>query len=364
MKILHYINNLGSGGAENLLSDMLPIMKERGNDVHLVVSNGNANVPRSEEKLQKGDIPVTDHRYWFYNPFQVVTMIRLLRKERYDVVHAHLFPTQYWLAFASLFAPKHTMFVKTEHSVFNERKKYRILRPLEKWVYRRYHKIIAITEQVAENLQAWIGTPQKIVVIENGVNLKAIEAGKKVPLSEDINTTSFCILMVARFDFFQKDQQTLIEAFSKLPDIEKFHLYFAGEGPNRQHMETLAKELEVAAHITFLGMRQDVYTLMHHVDLNILSTKHEGLSGVTLESLASGKPFLGSDVVGVNNVVPNPSFLFPQGNADVLATKILEIKDDAALRSELVTAAAKHVAQYDIPIMASRYLELYETVLS
>ena len=83
-------------------------------------------------------IQVIDFKLSIYNPLQILRLVSLLKKEKYDIAHAHLFPTQYWLAISSLWKPKSTRLIKTEHSVYNERKEYRILNPIERWIYRKY----------------------------------------------------------------------------------------------------------------------------------------------------------------------------------------------------------------------------------
>lgn len=363
MKILHVINDLNSGGAEKLLSEILPLMKIEGHDITIVLMNGKKNAPKFHSVITTFGINIIDFKTSFYNAFIVNKLAKLMIKSRFDIVHAHLFPSQYWLAIASFFAPKKTIFIKTEHSVFNERKKYRILRPIERFIYSRFDKVIAITEKVKENLAQWLGDDRNIVIINNGVNIFAIRKSFSEPRPDFLKTSKFNILMVARFDFFQKDQLTLIKAFSLLEDDNEYHLYFAGDGPNKKNMVQLVNHYNLNKKITFLGVREDIYNLMNKVDLNILSTKHEGLSGVTLEALASGKPFLGSDVVGVNDVVPDHRFLFPEQNPKALAEKILEIKSNKKLTADMVKTAQHHIQKFDISEMSNNYLELYKLTL-
>lgn len=362
MKILHYCNNLGSGGAEKLLTDLLPLFKEQNNEVFLALCNTKKNVAAYSKIIEENNIKLINFNCSFYNPFQVFRLVKLVHKHQFNVIHAHLFPSQYWLSFASFFFNKNIRLVKTEHSVHNERKNYKLLQPIERLVYSRYHKIIAITHQVKENLDQWIKTPSKVVVIENGVHLNQVKLAGKQPPPDFLDHNKYNLLMVARFDFFQKDQKTLLLAFSKLNEIQKYHLYFAGEGPNKEHLEKLAKDLNIHKYVTFLGLRSDVYQIMSHVSLNILSTKHEGLSGVTLESLASGVPFLGSNVVGVNNVVPHEKYLFTSENPNELAQKIMHLMENKTLQKELVETALAHVKKYDISFMATKYLSLYSQI--
>lgn len=360
MKILHYTHNLGSGGAEKLLSDILPLMKEKGHEVHLAISNDKKNVPKFQEILNASDIPIFNFDTSFYNPIQIIRIARMLRAEKYDIVHAHLFPTQYWLAFASVFKLKGTRLCKTEHNESNSRRKFKILRPIDRWIYSRYDNLIGITSTVTENLAIWLKN-RYIETIPNGVNLQQIQEAQQNYDAKNydfLKPNTYNILMVGRFDGINKDQLSLIKALEYLPD--DVQLYFAGEGPAQEAIKEKTSELGFNNRVNFLGLRTDIYTIMNLVDLNVLSTNMEGLSGVTLESLASGKPFIGTDVGGVNNIVPDKSFLFPKQNPQALAEKITEIKDDRSIQEELVKKALDHVKAYDISHMVEKYLEVYQ----
>lgn len=364
MKILHVINNLGSGGAEKLLSDILPRMQEQGNEVHLLISNGKSNVNKYYDILDNSGVKIVNLNTSFYNPFQTIKIIFFLRKGKYDIVHAHLFPSQYWVSFSSLFGYSKTKYVKTEHSVFNERKKYKILKPLEKFVYSRYQTLIGITEEVSINLKQWLEKKSGFITINNGVNLMQIKEAKKTLRLEDydfLRKENYNVLMVGRFDGISKDQNSLIYAVRDLP--EKVNLFFAGEGSSINKSKELVKGLNIQNRVHFLGMRTDVYALMCLVDLNVLSTNYEGLSGVVLESLASGKPFIGSAVVGVQEIVPNKGFLFEKQNPSGLKVKIEEIMNNQYLSNKLVDEALENIVKYDIKNMVSRYLEVYEILL-
>ncbi|UQB67445.1 glycosyltransferase [Epilithonimonas zeae] len=364
MKILHYINNLGSGGAEKLLVDILPLISGKGNTVHLLLANGNQNIKKYEDELLKNNIRIIDLKKSLYNPAQIFNLISLIRKEKYDIVHAHLFPTQYWLAIASFFISSKTKLIKTEHSVYNSRNRKPYLKLLEIIIYKRYSTIIAITEMVNTVFTKWLNH-NKIVTINNGVNLQEINSLKNSNLSnyDFIKNDSFNILMVGRFDFIAKDQMSLIEAIHliKNPNIKVF---FAGEGPNLENVKEKVKDLGLQDCIDFLGLRTDVYKLMSLVDLNVLSTNKEGLSGVALESLASGKPFIGSNVEGVFDIVPDSSYLFPPRSPRILADKIIELKDNLLLREQNVRNAIMHVQKFDINKMVESYLIEYKNTLN
>ena len=364
MKIIHYINDVASAGAEKLLTDLLPILSEYGHEVIIICSNNKKSSSKHLKILKKHGIKIYDLNLSFYNPFQVFKLIKIFKKENPHIMHAHLFPTQYWLALTKLFYKnKEIKFIKTEHSVLNERKSYKVLRGLEKFIYNQYDKIIGITDEVSENLKNWLSYPadsNKIITINNGVNLDEIRNSKALPSTIEFSKDNFNILMVARFDGYAKDQKTLIDALEFLP--KNTIIYFAGDGASFEEMKNYVKAKELEQQVKFLGVRSDVYILMHNIDLNVLSTNFEGLSGVTLESLASSKPFIGSDVVGVNSLVPSKEFLFEPKNAKSLSERIIKIMNNVELQNKMVAKGNMHIKKYDINKMANSYNQLYLSV--
>lgn len=358
MKILHYINDLSSGGAEKLLTDILPLMNKDGNKVYLIISHSRNNFIKNEEIIKSSGVIYKELGLSIRDPFQIFKLLSFVKENKIDLIHAHLFPSQYWLAFASFFLPKRTILVKTEHNAFNRKRRYSILKPLEKFIYSRYHTVIAITKAVKDNLSQWIGADcTKIEIINNGVNLKQINSEIEIGTDFKFNENYHNLLMIGRFDGHQKDQVSLIKALKYLPN--NFRVYFVGVGEYLNYAKELSRDLNLDKQVFFLGRRSDVYALMNKVDLNVLSTNHEGLSGVTLESLASGKPFIGSNVEGIKEIVPSKDFLFPPSDPKSLAFKIKTIRENSEMSKNMVSLSLEHVKLYDTTFMVEKHLELY-----
>lgn len=364
MKILHYINGLPSGGAEKLLTEILPLMKSKGHEVEILISNNWNGVEKYREILIESKIKIHNLNVSYYNPLQILSLIKLMKRERYNIIHAHLFPSQYWLALASFFKPRITGIVKTEHSVSNYRRKKIFFLIFEKLIYSRYTRIIAISDFVKAAMIDWLKIEKKISVINNGVNLDfSLNGSCSDPTDEKwiFKKDNYNILMVGRFNGKEKDQNSLIKALPFLS--ERYHVYFAGEGSLKEQCAQLAKKIVVEKRVHFLGLRSDIRELMEKADLNVLSTNFEGLSGVALESMASGRPFIGSDVHGVKDVVPDKRFLFPAQDPQSLADKITEVVENEQLRQEMIRLSLTHVKKFDIKEMVNDYLKVYQEII-
>lgn len=364
MKILHYINNIGSGGAERLLSFMLPLLKEMGHDVHLAYCNNDKNIESFEKQILDANVIVHNFNISRFSPVNIIKLRQLIRQEQFDVIHAHLFPTQYWLALSKPNLTKNIKYIKTEHNTSNGRRKFSAIQPIDKFIYRQYDHLIGITDEVTKALDNWTNMGSQTSIIENGVALDHVRNALKdynASAYDFLNPHKKNLLMVASFSGEAKDQISLIRSLSYLP--ENFNLYLAGEGELMPLAKKIVKECKLGNRVHFLGMRPDVYILMNLVDINILSTNYEGLSGVALESMASAKPFIGANVPGVKDIVPNQDFLFPPKSPLDLAKKIEKVITNDQFRKSLILQGNAHVEEYDIRKMAKRHEDLYKSLL-
>ena len=349
MRILHVITSLRTGGAEKLMVDMLPRMKAKGHDVDLCVFDG-IHTPFYEE-LERRGVNVIPLRHSVYSPFNIGKLIPLM--QRYDIVHSHNTACQYFVSIASMFV-KCRIFT-TEHNTSNRRRSA-WWRMLDRWMYERYEKIVCISELTKKNLIQHIGGAyeQKCVVIHNGIDLSTF---KFVSFSCVSNEKT--IMMVSAFRG-QKDQKTLIKAMKELPSNYVLNLVGGGEERLIADCKQLVQELHLDDRVKFMGVRTDVPNLLAHANVIALSSHYEGLSLSSLEGMASGKPFVASDVEGLRDIVGGYGVLFPHGDAQTLANEILNLCEDESYAKEVTKRCQERAKMFDIGVMVRMYLNVYE----
>lgn len=348
MKILHVITSLRTGGAEKLMVDLLPRMKAMGHDVALCVFDG-VRTPFYAE-LESQGVQVIPLGHSVYSLFNICELIPLMRD--YDIVHSHNTACQYLVAIASLFARCRVF--TTEHNTSNRRRNvwWRIL---DRWMYGRYKKVVCISELTKKNLIQHIGKSfeEKCVIIYNGIDLKTFAGISSSPLPNGKK-----ILMVSAFRE-QKDQKTLIRTMKKLPS--EYMLELAGGGEERLITECklLVQELHLDERVKFLGVRIDIPALLNAANVVVLSSHYEGLSLSSLEGMASGRPFVASDVEGLRDIVGGYGVLFPHEDSIALANIIRKLCEDASYAKEVAVRCQARAKMFDISIMTQKYLEIY-----
>lgn len=353
MKLLYIINSLGTGGAEKLVVDMLPMLKIRGIDVELLLLKKVDSI--FLEHLELSGIKV----YYSPNSLYSFKNIFFLRKfcQSYDLVHVHLFPSQYW---AALTFSKIPMIV-TEHCTYNERRKFTIFKIIEKITYGRFKKIISISQKADDALKKWLGFPNgKFTVIENGINLETFYKAQPKAI-ENVPADTKKIIMVGRFNV-PKDHPTAIKAMTHLDD--NIHLLLVGEGNLKADCIELAKALKVDDKVHFLGLRGDVAELLKSCDINLISSHSEGLSIASLECLASGKPLVTSNVNGLREINQNAGLLFEDNNDQELANCINQLLTDADFYKMVSERCLSRVKDFDIQKTVDKHLAIYQQVLN
>ena len=348
MRILHVITSLRIGGAEKLMVDLLPRMKAMGHDVALCVFDG-VRTPFYAE-LESQGVQVIPLGHSAYSPFHIGKLVKLMHK--YDIVHSHNTACQYFVAIASIFVQSRIF--TTEHNTSNRRRNV-WWRMLDRWMYGRYEKVVCISELTKKNLLQHLGDSfeDKCVIIYNGIEITAFANSSSPPLNVKK------ILMVSAFRE-QKDQKTLIRAMKELPS--EYILELAGGGEERLITECklLVQELHLDERVKFLGVRTDIPALLNAANVVVLSSHYEGLSLSSLEGMASGRPFVASDVEGLRDIVGGYGVLFPHEDVKDLVTEIRRLCEDELYAKEVAVRCQERARMFDIEVMVQNYLNLYQ----
>lgn len=359
MKILHVITTLQTGGAEKLMVDLLPRLREMGNEVELCVFE-NKETP-FYNTLSKAGIKINcvASASGYYSPLCLLKLVRLMQRG-WDIVHTHTTAPQLFAALGGLFCQTHL--VTTEHNTTNTRRKLWWYKPIDKWMFRQYEAHIMISDQCEANHRAYLGDAncKNLTMVYNGIDYYKYASAE--PAKDVRNLGEKVISFVAAFRP-QKDQSTLIKAMEYLP--KEFHLCLVGGGNDSRKalFEKMIKERGLQDRVHLLGIRYDMPQVLAASDYVAMSSHFEGLSLASLEGMSSGKPFLASDVDGLHEIVNGNGVLFEHENARTFADEILKLDSDAVYKADVVRCCQAKAIQYDINVMAEKYMAVYTNLV-
>lgn len=359
MRVLHVASTFARGGIATSLWHLLPALQAHGMDLEIA---GLYELGFFGERLAQCGIDATSLGFATkYDVRALTRFVRSLRRERFDLIHAHGWPSIFFTAIAARLAPSATFFY-TEHSTWNRRRRYK-LKLFERWMYRTYTQIIAVSGAAANALQMWLPeTAGRTRVIHN-----AISPARGEPVTVTPSTAHFLETVVAPLILsasgteFRKGTDVLLEALGRWHGPRSFTLAIAGWGGRDGDLRTRAQALGLDAQTRWLGYIPDLAAVMRQADVFVLPSRYEGFSMVTLEAMAMGKPIVATAVGGVPELIENGTsgLLVPPENPDALGDAIARVLKDRVLARCLGDAAQARSRRFHADEQARQMAELY-----
>jgi len=169
----------------------------------------------------------------------------------------------------------------------------------------------------------------------------------------------------------EKGYDDLIRAIGLLKQgfAQPVRCVIVGRGSEREkeRLQALIDELDVAHEVKLVGRRQDVPDVVRALDVAVLSSKNEGSPLAVMEYMAGAAPIVATAVGGVPELIEDGvhGLLVPQHDPDALAAAIRRLLVDRTLARRLGEAARERQrSNYDLDMVVRRleslYVELYE----
>lgn len=291
-------------------------------------------------------------------------LLTLLREERIDILHAHMFGSNFWGTILGRLAGVPVV-VAQEHSWSYEGQPIR--RFLDGQVIGRLcDAFVAVSDRDRERMVALEGVPgAKIVVLPNPYVRR--QRDQTADVRRDLGIpASAPLVATAAVLRPEKALGVLLEAFvdvaAMMPEAV---LAIAGDGPCRSALEQRARELDIAERVRFLGWWQDIGSLLETTDIGVISSDREGAPLFALECMAHNAALVSTDVGDVAELLGNGHAVVtvPPRDPPALASALVALLRDPERRVAQARAAAARLPRYEVDNVAREYMELYERLL-
>ncbi len=238
------------------------------------------------------------------------SVLRLHRHVRFDCIDAHFVYPDGFVATLLGKLLKVPVVVSARGTDINLYPSFRLIRPMIRWTLQQAAGIIAVCRSLKDAMASLGISPEKIVVIGNGVDARRFEplerrdARNRLGLPEDAQIVVSVGSLIPR-----KGYQFLVPAIGEIaPRHSKLRLCIIGEGSFRAELEHLSHEAGVQDRISFVGTRpnEELSLWYSAADVSCLVSSREGWPNVLLESMACGTPVVATGVWGVPEVIVSP----------------------------------------------------------
>ena len=353
-KIFLIIPNLHRGGAEKFMTFLANNLDKNKFDVSLVLLEKKGSYLKElSDNVKIIDIGTKKVSKSFFS------IIRLLNKEKPDIVFSTLGHLNLLMMMIKPFVNKKIKFIAREASIpsiYNKNDK-KVFNLLYKILYPKFDKIVCQSNFMLKDLKInYQISPDKMVVIHNPVDIdKITKLKKEVPKDLDLNKKN--VIAVGSLEPV-KCYDKLIEYFLNIKD-KNICLNIIGEGSLKQKMEVFIKNNNAEDKIKLLGFKRNPYQYMYHSDLFVIVSKFEGFPNAVLESIACGTPVLGFKCPGgiEDIIVENINGWYVKNRDFKKLINEIENKINHNLNEEKVIDS---IRKFEITNVINKYEELFE----
>jgi glycosyltransferase involved in cell wall biosynthesis len=306
-------------------------------------------------------------------PLGLAKLVRFLRRERIDILHAHLFDPAV-IGLAAGFLARTPGRVLTRHySDYHTRihKSWHVR--LDRICARLSHAVIAVSEHTKEHMVDLEGAPaEKIHTVHNGIDFDRVKPagpGARDRIRREFAPDGAALLLTVGRLHPEKGYEHLFRAMVDLKERlgRPVRLLIAGTGPFADAYQAEVRALGCEGVVRFLGFRKDVADLMAAADLVVHPAVAEAFGLVLTEALYVGTPVIATRVGGIPEIIADgiDGVLVPPADSRALADAILNLLNDPDRRGRMAGAGREKVRrQFRFDAMVQSYEGVYESLNS
>ncbi|MFH0764087.1 MAG: glycosyltransferase [Candidatus Omnitrophota bacterium] len=370
-KILHLISSNGLFGAEKVLLDIVKAGKEGGDDsvIGAIRNSHNPHIEVMREAYKMGfktAVFDSDGRVDFG---AVLSVRRYIRKESVDIIHSHNYKSDIISFLSSRFTK--TKWIATNHVWHGTERKLRLYERLDAFILRFADKVIAVSDEIRNDLVKKGISSGRAEVIYNGICTSAVRslqpsAREDVKKEFGIGAKDLVITNIGRLSP-EKGHKILIEAAKKIIEEKNFVKFLmVGNGPLIDSLRSMVHGQQLDDKVIFTGLRSDIDCILSISDIYVNSSYIEGLPVTVLEAMRARVPVIASKVGALPQIISHEvsGLLVDPGNAEQLKEAIIRLIDSAQARKILAERAYLDVRRYfSLEEMGNNYAEAYQEVL-
>jgi len=366
MKLALVINDLSGGGAEKAVVLLSGYAAAQGVETRIYTLQSSKDSYELDPRIERVTLASSGTSRGVGRilslPLQAADLARELRKWKPDVCVSVLPRSNIAHVMTRWFGNRQPVLiteqVSSRDAYPSESLKDRLMRSLIARFYPQADQVFPSSEGVKEGLTRFGVDRDQMQVVYNPVSLSEIDqAASAAP--PDANTGSIPTIITVGRLAYQKDHHTLLRAFALARSRLDARLVLVGQGPLRDELTALARELGISDRVIFAGWQQNPFAWMANADLFVLSSRFEGFGNVIIEAMACGLPVVSTDCPsGPGEILAggDAGILVPVGDAQALADAMCAVLGDSKLRAQLADKSRRRAPEFDISVIGRQYL--------
>jgi N-acetyl-alpha-D-glucosaminyl L-malate synthase BshA len=360
------------GGSGVVATELGIALAAKGHQVHFITYSQPVRLGEFNSNIFFHEVVVSEYPLFQYEPYEVTLtskMVDVAEHEQLDLLHVHYaiphasaaYLAKQILKEKGINIPIVTTLHGTDITLVGKDPSFE---PVISFSIQHSDAVTAVSESLKQDTYTHFKTKKDISVIPNFICLDKYKPTKGCARGAFASESEKIVMHVSNFRKVKRVED-VVRVFRKLRSNINAKLVLVGDGPERNNVEHLCRELEVYNDTRFLGKVKNVEELLGFADIFLLPSESESFGLAALEAMAASVPVVSTNTGGIPevNVQGKTGFLTNVGDVDGMAKFALEILTNDELCAEMRINARKRAEEFSLENVLPMYMKVYEEVI-
>lgn len=361
------------GGSGVVATELGKGLAERGHEIHFISYRQPARLDAFHENIFYKEVRFANYPLFDYPPYETALaskLVDVVRYDKLDILHVHYAVPHASVAYMAkkillnegIYIPVVTTLHGTDITLVGKDPAYE---PTVTFAMNKSDGLTAVSESLKQDTLNFFNVKKEIKVIPNFIDFDRFK-----PINKDhfkLAIAPHGEKIITHVSNFRKVKRVsdVVHIFDKIVKQIPAKLLLIGDGPERQNLECLCRELNLCSHITFLGKQDAVEELLAISDLFVMPSSSESFGLSALEAMACEVPVISSNAGGLAevNIHGITGFLSDIGNVDDMASNALKILKNETIHQTFREQALKQAQRFNIHNILPIYEDYYHQVI-
>ncbi len=363
------------GGSGVVATELGLALAKKGCEVHFITYHQPVRLDLLTKNVYFHEVFVEEYPLFHYQPYELALstkLVDIVLRYKLDLLHVHYaiphayaaYMAQQMLQEKGVKIPFVTTLHGTDITLVGSHPSYKTA---VEFSINNSDAVTTVSDSLREDTLRLFDIKKEIDVVYNFIDVN------KYPLINDDECDRSSLAkpnerILTHISNFRpvKRVADVVKIFYEVQKEIPSKLLLVGDGPDREKIDRLCKELKIKEKVLFLGNSNEVNKILCYSDLFLLPSQTESFGLAALEAMAARTPVISTNSGGLPEVNLHniTGFLSPVGDVIDMAKNALYILNDEEILTTFKDNAKKHSEKFTLNRVLPDYIEIYEDILN
>ena len=361
------------GGSGVVATELGKALAKKGHEIHFITYSQPVRLGSFRENIYYHEVALSDYPLFDHQPYETILaskMVDVVKYEKLNLLHVHYaiphasaaYMAQQILRSQGIEIPFVTTLHGTDITLVGKDPSFE---PVITFCINQSDAVTAVSQSLKDDTYSHFNTEREINVIPNFIDSKEelgeMDFSKRRRYAKDEER------ILCHISNFRKVKRVedVLRMFALVNEQIPSKLIFAGDGPERNNLERLVRELNLCGRVIFVGKVSDTSHVLEISDLFILPSETESFGLAALEAMAVGVPVISSNTGGIPevNVQGETGYLSNVGDVEDMAKNAIHLLQNEDLFQEFRQNSLKRAKVFSLKNVLPLYEDIYDRLV-